>query len=87
MITNPADQEKIKKALQEISDSKTRQAGESALIKSIVTELLEQFKDKLTRKQINKMARVFHKHSFQKEVGEAEEFQILYENIIGEKAE
>lgn len=84
MISNPVDQEKIKKALQEISDAKTRQEAERDLIKDIVIDLHEQFKDHLTKKQINKMAKVFHKRSFSKEVAEHEEFEVLYENIIGE---
>lgn len=87
MISNPVDQDRIKKALQEISDAKTRQAAESDLIKDIVNDLHEQYKDHLTKKQINKMARVFHKRSFETEVAEHEEFEILYENILGEERE
>lgn len=84
IISNPVDQEKIKKALQEISDAKTNQSAEAGLIKDIVTDLHEQYKDQLTKKQINKMARVFHKRSFQKESSEQEEFETLYVNILGE---
>jgi len=83
VITNPVDQDKIKKALQEISDAKTRAAAERDLIKDIIDDLHEQFKDHLTKKQIRKMANVFHKRSFDQEVAEREEFEILYENIIG----
>jgi uncharacterized protein YpuA (DUF1002 family) len=85
MISNPADREKIRKGLQEISDSKTRQAAETALIKDIIVDLHEQFKDHLTKKQIRKMANVFHKRSFNEEVAAHEEFETLYETVIGNK--
>lgn len=87
MISNPEDQKKIRKALEEISAAKLRASAERELIGDIIGDLHEQFKDQLTKKQIRRMANVFHKRSFSQEVAEHEEFEILYENILGEKAE
>lgn len=84
MITNPVDQEKIRKALQEICDSKTRVAAERELMKEIVTNLHEQFKEHLSKRQINKMAKTYYLRSFKEEIAAHEEFEVLYESIIGE---
>jgi hypothetical protein len=87
-ITNPEELKKIKGALQEISDSKTRIEGERDFIKDVITALYEEHKDKgITKKQLNKMATVYHRRNFKSEVTSAEEFEILYSNITGEKAD
>ena len=82
--TNPEDRKRIKKALQEISDSYTRISAERDLIKDVVEFIAEEFK--LPKKHINKMARVFHKNNFDTEVAESEDFQALYETITSESA-
>ncbi len=87
MISNPEQKQQIKRALQEISDSMTRIASERDLIKDIKTNLLEDAKDKLTMKQINKLAKTFHKGSFKQENEEFDEFLYLYEAITDEKLE
>lgn len=84
MISNEQDQKKIRKALEEISASKLRASAERELIKDIIDDLHEQFKDHLTKKQIRKMSNTFHRRSFSQEVAEHEQFEVLYENIIGE---
>jgi len=86
-ISNPADRKKIKDALQEISNSMTRIESERDLIRDIKADLAEEYKDKLSKKQIAKMARVFHKQNFDEEVASHEEFELLYEEITGTKAE
>lgn len=87
MISNPEEKKQISKALQEISDSMTRIASERDLIKEIKVTLLEDHKDKLTSKQINKLAKTFHNQSFRKENAEFDEFLYLYETVTGEKLE
>lgn len=82
MISNPTDRKKIKDALQEISNSMTRIGAERDLIKDIKADLFEQFKEQLSKKQIGKMARVFHKQNFKEECAETDEFEVLYESIV-----
>jgi len=79
MISNPVDRKKIKDALQEISHSFTRIEAERDLIKDIVKDLSEQYQ--LSKKIVNKMARVYHKQNFDQEVATHEEFETLYEEI------
>ena len=86
-ISNPADRKKIKDALQEISNSMTRMESERDLVKDIKADLAEEYKDKLTKKQIARMARVYHKQNFDEEVASHEQFEMLYEEITGIKAE
>lgn len=81
-ISNPADRKRIRDALQEISSSLTRISAERDLIKNIKGDLHEEFKQTITRKQINKMARVYHKQSFDDELAEASEFEVLYEDVV-----
>ena len=81
-ISSPADRKKIRDALQEISDSMTRISAERDLIKDIKATLHEEFKEQLTRKQIGKMARVYHKQNFNEEQAESEQFEQLYEEVV-----
>ena len=80
-ISNPTDRKKIKDALQEISNSMTRIEAERDLIKDIKLSLFEEYKQFLSKKQIAKMARVYHKQNFQEEVALHEEFESLYGEI------
>ena len=80
-VTNPADKKRIKDALFEISGSYTRIEAERELIKDIVNDIATKYE--LPKKAVNKMARAYHRQSFTKEVVENEEFQELYENILG----
>lgn len=80
IISNPADRQKIRAALGEISNSMTRIAAERDLIKTIVAEKSEEFQ--IDKKLFKKMATVFHKDSFNENVAESEEFAILYENVV-----
>lgn len=82
-ISNPVDRKKIKDALMEISNSMTRIESERDLIKDIKADLSEEFGEQLTKKQIARMARVYHKQSFKEEVASHEEFESLYEEITG----
>jgi hypothetical protein len=83
--SNPADQKKILDFLQEVSNSFTRIQAEKDYIKEAVDVIVEEYE--LPKKYVNKMARVFHKNTFQNEVAESENFQLLYENITKQTVE
>jgi len=77
--SSPADRKRIQDALKEMSDSMTRIEAERDLIKEIINNVHEEFE--LNKKTFRKMAKVYHKQNFSKEVAEHEEFEVLYENI------
>jgi aspartokinase len=85
-ISSPVDRDKIKKMLAEISGSMTRVEAERDYIKESVKEMSAEFQ--LSKKTLNKMARVYHKQNFNEEVASHEEFEDLYETIVqGQKHE
>lgn len=79
-ISNPADRAKIKKMLHEISGSMTRIQGERDLIKETVKEMSQEFN--LSKRQLNRMAKVYHKQNFTSEHEEHVEFENLYTSIV-----
>lgn len=79
-ISNPADRAKIKKMLGEISNSMTRVAAERDLIKETITEMSKEFN--LSKRQLNRMAKVYHKQNFTREQEEHSEFEDLYTSIV-----
>lgn len=85
-ISNPEEIKKIKGALSEISNALIQIQAHKDHIKSIKDNLAEEHKDKLSKKQINKLAKTFHNQTFQEEIAEHEEFEYLYETITQEKA-
>lgn len=81
-ISNPNDRKIIRDALQEISNSMTRMDAERDLIKDIKDTLHEQFKELLTKKQIGKMARIYHKQNFNQEQEEFAQLENLYSEVV-----
>jgi uncharacterized FlgJ-related protein len=79
-ISNPADRAKIKKMLAEISSSFTRIEAERDLIKETIKDMSQQFN--LSKRQLNKMAKVYHKQNFTSEQEEYVEFENLYTSIV-----
>lgn len=79
-ISNPADRAKIKKMLQEISDSYTRMAAERDLIKETIKEMADEFD--LPKRTLNKMAKTYYKQSFFKDSADYDEFETLYQAIV-----
>lgn len=75
------DRKKIRDAMQEASNSLIRIEAERNLIKNIISDLYDAFQ--IPKKQLSKMVKVYHKNSFNDEVAEAEEFEVLYETING----
>lgn len=79
-ISNPTDRQKIKKMLGEVSNSMTRIEGERDLIKETIKEMSQEFN--LSKRQLNRMAKVYHKQNFSREKEEHEEFEDLYTSIV-----
>jgi hypothetical protein len=79
-ISNPADRAKIKKMLGEVSDSMTRISAERDLIKETIKEMSQEFN--LSKRQLNRMAKVYHKQNFTREQEEHSEFEDLYTSIV-----
>lgn len=79
-ISNPADRQKIKKMLGEVSNSMTRMEGERDLIKETIKEMSQEFN--LSKRQLNRMAKVYHKQNFSREKEEHSEFEDLYTSIL-----
>lgn len=80
-ISNPEEIKKIKNALSEISNAMIQIQAQRDHIKAIKDVLAEEHKDKLSKKQINKLAKTYHANTFSQEVAEHEEFEYLYETI------
>ena len=71
-ISSPADRLKIKKMLAEISGSMTRIEAERDLIRETIKDMSQQFQ--LSKRQLARMAKVYHKQNYNQEVAEHEEF-------------
>ena len=78
MVVN--DKEKLKKAIQEISNSMTRMDAERDLIKEIIKDAHDEHG--IDKKVLRKLARAFHKQNFSEEVATQEEFETLYQEVF-----
>lgn len=81
MISNPEQKKRIQDALHEISNSMTRIDAERDFIKEAINAVAEEHE--LSKKIVRKMARVYHKQNFREEQATHEEFETLYQNIVG----
>lgn len=79
MISSPEDRKKIFAAIREISNSMVRIEAERDLIKDIVKDVADNYQ--LSRKTVNKMAKVYHKQNLSQTVAEHDEFVETYEEI------
>lgn len=79
MISSPEDRKKIFAAIREISNSMTRIEAERDLMKDIVKEVSDTYQ--VSRKIVNKMAKVYHKQALNQEVADHEEFVEMYESV------
>ena len=80
-ISNPKDRETIKKMLGEISNSYTRIEAERDLIKDTIASLSEEYE--IDKKDLNIMAKIYHKQNYSEVSSKNEEIQFLYESIVG----
>lgn len=79
---NETERERVKKAMEEISNSMTRIEGERDFIKEAINDICEGYQ--IDKKVFRKMCRVYHKQNYSEEVAVAEEFATLYELVSGE---
>ena len=77
--SNPADRKEILDCMKEISNSMTRMEGEREFIREAIKDICE--KQELSKKTFRRMAKVYHKQNYNKEIEEHEEFESMYETI------
>ena len=80
--SDPAARKAIKKCMDELSASMTRIEGERDLIKEAINNCCEEYE--INKKTFRKLAKVYHKQNFSREVAEHEEFETMYEQLTGE---
>lgn len=78
--TNPADIKSIKDAMREISDCYLRMDAEKDQVKEIISMIEEKYE--LPKKFVTKMAKMYHKSTFDKEVADHDDLTALYETIM-----
>lgn len=77
--SNPADRKAILECMKEISNSMTRMGAEREFVREAIKDICE--KQELSKKTFRRMAKVYHKQNFNKEIEEHEEFESMYETI------
>ena len=80
--SDPAARKAIKKCMDELSASMARTEGERDFIKEAINNICEEYE--MSKKTFRKLAKVYHKQNFSKEVAENEEFETMYEQLTGE---
>lgn len=73
------DKAKVLGCLQEISNSLTRVEAERDLIKEILQKMQDECE--IPKKLSRKLAKVYHKRSYEEEVAEQNDFVEIYENV------
>ena len=79
--TSPADRNRIRNAMKEISASFTRTDAEKDFIKDAIHELSEDVA--IPKKILRKMAVIYHKQNMTEVTAEAEDLEALYILIDG----
>ena len=74
------DKDKLKKSLQEISNSMTRVEAERDYIREAVKVIAEE--QQLDKRMVRKLARAYHKQNFNDETAHFAEFQEMYEKLF-----
>ena len=80
--SDPAARTAIKKCMDELSASMTRTEGEREFLKEAINNICEEYE--MSKKTFRKLAKVYHKQNFSREVAENEEFETMYEQLTGE---
>ena len=80
--SDPAARKAIKKCMDELSASMARIDGERDFIQEAIDNICEEYE--MSKKTFRKLAKVYHKQNFSKEVAEHEEFETMYEQLTGE---
>jgi hypothetical protein len=68
--------------MDELSASMARTEGEREFIKEAINNICDEYE--MSKKTFRKLAKVYHKQNFSKEVAENEEFETMYEQLTGE---
>ena len=84
-ISSPEDRKKIREMLHEVSNSMTRISAEKDLIREAIKEFSKNYD--IPKKTLNKMAKIYHKQSYNMEQQEFEEFEQLYETVVNPQAQ
>ena len=82
--SDPAARKAIKKCMDELSASMARIDGERDFIKEAIDNICEEYE--MSKKTFRRLAKVYHKQNFSKEVAEHEEFETMYEQLTGENS-
>lgn len=77
--SSPDDRQKIRDAIQEISNSLTRIEAEQDHIKAVLTVVEEKYD--IPKKQTRKIASAYHKQNAEEVLSEMNVFETLYEAI------
>lgn len=77
--SSPTDRKAILDCMKELSASMTRTEGEREFQREAIKELCDNLE--LSKKTFRRMAKVYHKQNFTKEIEEHEEFETMYETI------
>jgi hypothetical protein len=80
--SDPAARKAIKKCMDELSASMARTEGEREFIKEAINNICDEYE--MSKKTFRKLAKVYYKQNFSKEVAENEEFETMYEQLTGE---
>ena len=78
--TAEADRKAIMTAMIELDGSMTRAAAEKDYQKQTIKELSD--KNQIDKKYLTKFARLYHKQSFQDQLGENEDFEALVITLV-----
>ena len=80
-LNDPKIAEKVKKVCQDISNVMTMIEASRSTIKAHIDNIHEEID--IPKKLIRKMARTYHRQTFQTETQEQEAFEISYEKVFG----
>lgn len=79
---DPSARKAIKKVMDEISASMFRIGGERDFIKEAINNCCDEYE--MNKKTFRRLAKVYHKQNFSREVADNEEFETMYEQLTGE---
>lgn len=77
--SNQADRKAIFDCIKLVSESMTKIDSEREFIKEAIKDICDS--KNISKKTFRRMAKVYYKQNFDKEVEEHEEFETLYENV------
>jgi len=80
MPSSPNDVEKIKKAIKECSDSKTRIDAEKEFIDDVAADIKDEFG--MSKSTFSKLVATYHRQNYSEVTAKAEEFEFIYETVF-----